>query len=112
MNTKMVLLPSDVERIESLGYRREEFAVLWGGLYRLRNVSGRCFFYRDGCAIYECRPIGCSMYPIVIDVETGEVLVDWECPLASETREEELERARGYARAVLRELRSSREPTL
>jgi len=101
----MVLTPSDVSRLEALGYRREEFAVLRGGFYRLRNVRGRCYFLRGGrCVVYEYRPIGCSMYPIVIDVEKGGVALDEECPIAGETTGEELKLARAYAKRVLEEL--------
>jgi Fe-S-cluster containining protein len=103
--TEMVLTPSDIRRLEALGYRREEFAELRGGFYRLRNVRGRCYFLRGSrCAVYEYRPIGCSMYPIVINVETGGVELDEDCPIAGETTEEELELARELAKRVLREL--------
>ena len=103
--TEMILTPSDVRRLEALGYKREEFAVPRGGFYRLRNVKGRCYFLRGGrCAIYEYRPIGCSMYPIVINVERGDVELDEECPIAGETTDSELERAREYAKRVLSEL--------
>ena len=103
--TEMVLTPSDIRRLEALGYRREEFAELRGGFYRLRNVRGRCYFLRGGrCAVYEYRPIGCSMYPIVINVETGGVELDEDCPIAGETTEGELELARELAKRVLREL--------
>ncbi|MEM1852797.1 MAG: YkgJ family cysteine cluster protein [Thermofilaceae archaeon] len=103
--TEMVLTPSDVERLELLGYRREEFAVYDGRFHRLRNVDGRCFFYRGGrCVVYDYRPIGCSMYPIVIDPESGSVEVDRFCPLAYMTTPGELRRAEKLARSILREL--------
>ena len=103
--TEMILTPSDIRRLEALGYRREEFAELREGFYRLRNVKGRCYFLRGGrCAVYEYRPIGCSMYPIVINVGTGGVELDEECPIAGETTDRELELARRYAKLVLREL--------
>jgi len=104
-NTEMILTPSDIRRLEALGYRREEFAMLRGGFYRLRNVKGRCYFLRGSrCAVYEYRPIGCSMYPIVIDVEKGDVALDEDCPIAGETTEGELELARAHAKRVLEEL--------
>jgi len=104
--TEMILTPSDLRRLEALGYRREDFAVFDGRFYRLRNAGGWCFFYRGGrCAVYEHRPIGCSMYPIVIDPEGPSVEVDPACPLAADTRPEELERARRVAQRVLAELR-------
>jgi len=103
--TEMILTPSDVRRLEALGYRREEFAVLQGGFYKLRNVKGRCYFLRvNRCTVYEYRPIGCSMYPIVINVAREDVELDEECPIAGETTDRELERAREYAKRVLEEL--------
>ena len=111
VGTEMVLTPSDLRRLELLGFRREEFAVYDGRFYRLRNVGGRCFFHRGGrCAVYEHRPIGCSMYPIVVDPETLEVRVDGYCPLAGETRPEELERARRIAPRIIGELRRGYAP--
>lgn len=105
-DTEMVLTPSDLRRIEALGYVKREFTVFRRGFYRLRNVDGKCFFYRDGkCIIYEYRPLGCSMYPIVIEVENCEVTVDELCPLARETKREELAKAREFIKRVLEELR-------
>lgn len=105
METEMVLTPSDIERLELLGYRRGEFAVYDGRFHRLRNVDGRCFFYRDGrCVVYDYRPIGCSLYPIVIDPESEGVVVDRFCPLAGETKLAELARAAKLTRRILNEL--------
>jgi len=80
----MPLTEEDVERIEALGYRREEFSVVMGGVMVLRNVDGHCFFYDEGrgCRIYPYRPLGCSLYPVVYDVDSGEAVVDDYCPLA------------------------------
>ena len=103
--TEMILVPSDIRRLELLGYRREEFTVRVNRRYKLRNVNGWCYFYRAGrCSVYEYRPIGCSLYPIVIDLESLEVLVDEYCPLAGETRPEELEKARELVPKILSEL--------
>ena len=103
----MILAPSDIERLESLGFKREDFAVFDGQFYRLRNVDGYCFFYdkKTGrCKVYPYRPVGCSAYPIVFDVETGEYVVDTECPLAGTTSEEEIKRARVILGELLRGL--------
>jgi len=75
----MILLPSDIERIERHGCRG--FYEFRDGFYRLRNVDGRCMFLRSGrCGIYEVRPLGCRVYPLVI-VGEGVVEVDNFCPL-------------------------------
>ena len=82
--TEMPLTEDDVRRLERLGYRRAEFAVRGpDGVLRLRNVGGRCYFLdpRTGaCRVYEHRPLGCRLYPLVCVPGLG-VTVDPECPL-------------------------------
>ncbi len=83
IETEMILLPSDIERIRSLGYEVERFAELRNGFYRLKNVDGRCVFLTDrGCRIYRYRPLGCRIYPLIFDEDLGPIL-DPECPLAN-----------------------------
>ena len=84
-NTEMILLRCDLERIEGLGYRRNDFAELRDSFIRLRNVDGRCIFLDEssgGCRIYDARPLGCRIYPLIYDEDTG-IRFDSECPLAS-----------------------------
>ena len=105
--TQMLLLKEDLERLTSLGFRVEDFAVKEGKLYRLRNVDGFCYFYdkkRRICRVYDYRPLGCSLYPIVIDVDSGSLTLDDYCPLADTTRMEELKVARIYVKKILSEL--------
>jgi len=62
--TEMVLLREDIERLRRLGFRG--FYEIRGGFYRLRNISGRCFFLDTvgrGCKVYRDRPSGCRIYP-------------------------------------------------
>jgi len=108
--TEMLLLREDVERLEGLGFRREEFAVEREGFLRLRNTGGLCVFYDAGtgrCRVYDARPLGCRLYPLVFDEERG-VLLDPECPLASFFAEDclELEQALQLLRKVLECLRA------
>lgn len=84
-DTEMVLLESDIARLEQLGYRREDFSREAGGLVRLRNVGGYCYFYDRAtglCRVYGSRPLGCQLYPLVFDEAKG-VLIDPECPLGT-----------------------------
>ncbi len=84
LGTQMELSKSDIERITRLGYKLEDFAVRGAdGRYRLKNVNGRCVFLgEDGrCKIYEHRPLGCRLYPVVC-VEGEGLGVDSECPLS------------------------------
>lgn len=98
--TEMELLPEDIERIESLGYRFEEFAeVGQDGIVRLRSVDGRCVFYDPvtrSCRIYEHRPIGCRLYPVIY--VNGEVTVDRLCPTWYTVRKSELVRLASLVR--------------
>jgi len=78
----MILTPSDIKRIESLGYKREYFIVYKDGFYRLRNVDNHCVFLnieRGKCKIYEYRPLGCKIYPVIY-VEGIGITLDNECP--------------------------------
>jgi Fe-S-cluster containining protein len=85
----MPLSERDVSRLESLGYRREEFSRVVGGIRVLATrEDGRCFFLgEDGrCAVYEHRPEGCRLYPLVWSVEGGRATLDPECPHRYEFR--------------------------
>ncbi len=75
----MPLSDDDIERIEALGYSRDEFSVIVDGVRRLRNVDGKCYFLKDNaCKIYEHRPLGCRLYPAVLDGDR--VVADKICP--------------------------------
>jgi len=93
IETEMTLTNEDVERIEALGYRREEFVVRASdGFLELRNIDGHCVFYEPStrvCLVYENRPEGCRYYPVVYDARQHRCVVDEDCPSrATMTREE------------------------
>jgi len=77
----MLLLEEDIKRISSLGFEIEYFVVDRNGWLYLRNVNGKCVF-NDGekCLIYENRPLGCRLYPVVYDEDYGIVTLDEYCP--------------------------------
>ncbi len=82
--TEMQLSKHDIRRIEKLGYKVDEFSEIKDGVRVLKNVNGKCFFLRNGkCSIYEFRPFGCKLYPIVWDVERKRAVVHDFCPLAN-----------------------------
>jgi Fe-S-cluster containining protein len=90
--TMMELSSEDIERLEERGYRLEEFAVTVDGITRLRNVDGYCVFYNrtdKKCKIYEKRPIGCYLYPVVYLANEG-VIIDELCPMGQTISEQEL----------------------
>jgi len=90
--TFMELSSEDIERLEEMGYRLEEFAVVDDGVTRLRNVDGYCYFYSRAdkkCQIYEKRPLGCYLYPVVYLANEG-AIVDELCPMGQTISEQEL----------------------
>ena len=103
-NTRMPLTERDVRRLAEAGFDPAEFTALDGGVVRLRNVGGYCYFYdrkRRACRVYDLRPEGCRLYPVVF-VEGYGVGVDRRCPMAHTVSEEEL---REKAPRVLRLVR-------
>ncbi len=91
----MELSEEDVDRLQRLGYRREEFSSVGeDSIVRLRNVGGRCFFLVKAearCRIYQHRPRGCMIYPVNI-TEDGEIVIDEECKAARTVTEADVER--------------------
>jgi Fe-S-cluster containining protein len=111
IDTKMELLPEDIERIETLGYRLEDFAVFdeESGVWRLRNVNGHCVFFNEEtklCKIYENRPIGCRLYPLNYDDELG-VVVDKYCPQWGTVPPSEVNRLRPIVELFVRRIRET-----
>ena len=90
----MLLSKEDIERLERVGFSREDFTVTCGdGLTRLRNVGQWCFFYDPAekeCQVYEYRPLGCFIYPVVHSIDEG-VMVDEPCPEKYTVSKHELE---------------------
>ncbi len=95
----MPLFPEDIRRITAAGYRLEEFAVFdrEAKIWRLRNVNGHCYFLDPDtgrCKIYDIRPMGCRLYPVVINPETGTCAIDTEvCPYRHEFSPERIAEA-------------------
>jgi Fe-S-cluster containining protein len=78
----MELSCEDTKRLEKIGFCLEECTVTEGGVARLRNVNGYCYFYNPAekkCKIYEQRPMGCYLYPVVYMANEGAV-IDELCP--------------------------------
>ena len=88
LETEMILTKADLERIESQGYEREEFCLSpeeTDGFWQLRNVSSplghKCYFLSNEgeCTIYDFRPEGCSLYPLILNLNTNEEMIDEDC---------------------------------
>jgi Fe-S-cluster containining protein len=92
IETEMPLTEDDVKRIEKLGFKRVDFTVEADGETRLNNKAKQCVFLEDvRCRIYESRPEGCRIYPLVYDVNSHKFVYDPVCPHSTEfkaTRED------------------------
>ena len=91
--TEMELSSRDIKRLEEAGYGREEFTVTGkDGVTRLGNIDGWCFFFNYAdkrCRVYEDRPFGCYLYPVMYSVNEG-VVIDDLCPMGETISEHEL----------------------
>lgn len=93
--TEMMLSNSDVDRLERMGYDRQKFVRYdRRDCVRLKNRGGFCVFYdieKHRCRIYEHRPLGCRIYPVIYSEQEGIVLDDL-CPMKNTVSKIELER--------------------
>lgn len=106
VNTEMPLTRKDLKRIENLGYARKRFAVKTGDGWRLKNENGKCVFLAEnGCAVYEHRPEGCRLYPLVYDEERHRAVLDRLCPFRHEfeVKESDFEKLRRLLEILDRE---------
>ena len=75
----MELTSADIERITSLGY--SDFYFDDNGERILRNIGGHCFFLKDGdCIIYQNKPRGCTIYPLIMSFPGKNPIMDEDCP--------------------------------
>ena len=106
----MILTKSDINRISSLGYKLEEYAIFDGKFWLLKNVNGKCFFLDENgkCKIYDHRPLGCRAYPVIkID---GKCTPDIEvCPHADLMTEDEIKAGCKILEKIFKELEEGYE---
>jgi len=81
IETEMLLSNDDVERIRKLGFDSKFFVAEKNGWLYLKNHDGRCVFH-DGvkCLIYDNRPEGCRLYPVIFDMDKKCAVLDNDCP--------------------------------
>jgi hypothetical protein len=76
----MLLSQKDISRLEKLGFPKTYFVKFdRQGFAQLKNMDEYCVFYDRGnrrCSVYEHRPSGCRVYPVILDEETGIILDD------------------------------------
>ena len=80
-DTNMLLSNTDIKQIKSLGFSNNFFVDTFDGWLQLKNRDGRCIFHNGiKCLIYEDRPEGCRLYPIIFDNDNNCAILDEECP--------------------------------
>ncbi len=80
VETEMLLSSEDIKRLEKKGHSKEYFLrINEDGYALLKNHNGHCVFYNLSarkCSIYEDKPEGCSVYPVIFDEEKGIIIDD------------------------------------
>ena len=83
----MLLSNNDIEKIETIGYDRHYFTKSKRGWLKLKNKDGKCFFHNGKiCLIYDNRPEGCKLYPLIYNRVLKSAVVDEECPYENSFR--------------------------
>ncbi len=82
--TEMTLTKNDIHRLELTGYSKDKFIRQVDGFVLLNNENGHCVFLdpkTSRCKVYEIRPLGCRLYPLILSLEENKVVIDSEyCP--------------------------------
>ena len=77
----MLLSNRDIKKIEQLGYNRHYFTKSKKGWLKIKNKDGKCVFHNGKiCTIYDNRPEGCMLYPLIFNKENKSAVVDEDCP--------------------------------
>ena len=73
----MELTERDVSRLEASGFR--DFATKDR---KIANSNGRCIFLNSSglCNVYDLRPEGCRLYPLVMRLPERLPMLDRDCP--------------------------------
>jgi len=83
----MLLSDNDILKIEDTGYNRKYFTKSKKGWLKLKNKDGKCVFHNGKiCVIYDNRPEGCKLYPLIFNKENKSAIIDEECPYQDEFR--------------------------
>ena len=78
--TEMLLSNEDIKRLEKRGFHKKYFLTIdKAGYAQLKNREGYCVFYdldKRQCSVYESKPSGCCVYPVILDEDTGIIIDD------------------------------------
>ncbi len=90
----MLLSNQDIKRLEKKGFHKKYFMTVDKlGYAQLKNRNGYCVFYdlqKRQCSVYEDKPEGCGVYPVILDEEKG-VVIDDICPEKASIADDEKE---------------------
>lgn len=81
----ILLLPTDIERLREAG-EKGFYEMVDGNeafVAEMKKQDGRCIFHgKEGCKVYEKRPLICSTYPFWIERINNSFIfrVDEKCP--------------------------------
>ena len=79
--TSMLLSYKDIGRIQNKGFNINYFVRKKNGWLKLKNKDGKCVFHNGKiCLIYDSRPDGCKIYPLIFNEENKNAVIDKECP--------------------------------
>lgn len=94
----MPLSKEDIELIGRSGFDHSYFVVNRDAWLQLKTHDGRCVF-NDGkkCLIYENRPEGCRIYPVVYDEDDDSPTLDEDCPHRDEFEISKVDREMGIS---------------
>jgi Fe-S-cluster containining protein len=108
----MELSSDDVKRLVDAGYRPEDFIVNPRGRAPPQEFDGWCYFYSPAdkrCRVYQIRPMGCRLYPVVY-VEGEGVMLDELCPMRHTVSKEEFRRKAKALKKLLKKINGERVP--
>ncbi len=92
--TEMLLSNEDIKRLKKLGFHKKYFVRIdKSGYAQLKNRDGYCVFYdltKKRCSVYNNKPSGCSVYPVILDEDVG-IIIDDICQAKDSITAEEKE---------------------
>ncbi|MCK4299744.1 MAG: YkgJ family cysteine cluster protein, partial [Planctomycetes bacterium] len=91
LETEMPLTTVDLERLAGLGHDPVDFTLVEDGFTFLSNVEERCYFLDHGgrCSVYQDRPEGCRLYPLVLTEDMADFRLDHLCSHRAAVQPEE-----------------------
>ncbi len=104
--TEMLLSNQDIERLEKRGYARNSFVRFdEQGYATLKNVGGNCYFFdsdRVTCRERANRPLGCRIYPVMLDEDRGIVVDDFCSSAKAITEKQKAKRGKDVTKLLKR----------